>query len=162
MRGRQDIPVALYRMFSASGELLYIGQSESPEKRLAQHRISADWITETALITVDWFSNRSSAMRAERSAIMAEAPLHNVANNAKAEVAPKSDQQMNLPEEITRMERELKEVGHSVSDLCREAGINASTWGRWKNNSFHPRMRVWVDVEAAFARLTTSKQQVSQ
>lgn len=69
---------------------------------------------------------------------------------------------MNLPNEIARMERELKEVGHSVADLCREAGINTSTWGRWKNNSFYPRMKVWGDVEAAFSRLTKSQKEVSQ
>jgi len=65
---------------------------------------------------------------------------------------------MNVPHEITQMEAGLAKAGLSAADLCRKAGIANSTWGRWKNGSFQPRMRVWTDVKNAFDKLTQATQ----
>lgn len=73
-------PIALYRMFSASGELLYIGQSINPAQRLCLHRNDADknWLIDVVRMDLEWFSTRAAAKSAEAAAILAESPLHNV------------------------------------------------------------------------------------
>lgn len=75
---RPDIPVAVYRMYSAQGELLYVGQSALPQNRLMQHRLGADWVREVATITVAWFDSRKDATEAEMAAIKFEGPRFNL------------------------------------------------------------------------------------
>lgn len=77
-------PTAVYRMYDASGALLYIGQSVNPASRpmqLADHR---KWVTNIASITLQWLPTRQDALREEESAIRAERPLHNVTHNRGA------------------------------------------------------------------------------
>lgn len=87
---RNDLPVALYRMFSASGELLYIGQSHDPCNRLMSHRTLADWALEVSRIEVQWLPTKADAIAAEREAISREQPAHNVTHNQrKSKVRPR-------------------------------------------------------------------------
>lgn len=77
---RTSGPVAVYRHFDASGDLLYIGQSNSPSTRPEQLcRGGADWAYTVSTITVEWFPDRQRAMAAEALAIKNEAPRHNIA-----------------------------------------------------------------------------------
>lgn len=69
---------ALYRHFDATGALLYIGISLNAVARLAQHRRDAHWFASIARIDVQWHPSRSEAEAAEREAIVAERPLHNI------------------------------------------------------------------------------------
>ena len=68
---------ALYRHFSVSGELLYVGISNSPAKRWSQHTGSAHWTFSVAYVTIQWFDNRKSALIAEQRAIGGENPINN-------------------------------------------------------------------------------------
>lgn len=54
------------------------------------------------------------------------------------------------PHDIGMMEDALSARDVPVAVLCRRAGINASTWGRWKNGAFAPSYRKGCDVKAAF------------
>ena len=69
---------ALYRHFDAEGRLLYVGISLNAFSRLMQHRRDSAWFRQIASITVEWFPTRGKAVDAERAAIQAERPLHNV------------------------------------------------------------------------------------
>lgn len=71
---------ALYRHFDAAGELLYVGISLNAVSRLAQHRIEANWFDEIARIDIEWHPTREAAESAERTAIQAEHPRHNIAH----------------------------------------------------------------------------------
>lgn len=71
---------ALYRHWNADGELLYVGISLNAVSRLAQHRVEANWFDDIARIDIEWHPDRSSADAAERAAIKAEHPLHNIAH----------------------------------------------------------------------------------
>lgn len=73
-----DKPTALYRHFAADGSLLYVGISLSPLARLSQHRDSSPWYGEIARVEVEWHPNREAALAAEKAAIQAEGPRHNV------------------------------------------------------------------------------------
>lgn len=67
----------LYRYFDSDGILLYVGISKNALVRLYQRR-KAKWLNRVVKITMETFSNRSSALRAERNAIRNENPKYNV------------------------------------------------------------------------------------
>lgn len=74
---------ALYRLYDAEGQLLYVGISWQPDERLRDHRLGArkEWTRLVALRTLAWFDSRSEAEAAEFVAIKRERPLHNGTHN---------------------------------------------------------------------------------
>jgi excisionase family DNA binding protein len=72
------VPCFLYRHFDAEGNLLYVGVSLSAMNRLAQHKDASVWFPRIATVKIKPFPSREKALAAEREAITAEKPLHNV------------------------------------------------------------------------------------
>lgn len=68
---------SLYRMYDADNQLLYVGISTGPVKRMEQHKSEKDWFYEVRHIEIEWFENREQALLAESFAILRERPLHN-------------------------------------------------------------------------------------
>ena len=60
---------------------------------------------------------------------------------------------MALPDDIVRIEGELKGIGRTPTELCREAGIAHTTFIRWREGRFEPTLRNWRAVEVALQRL---------
>jgi len=71
----------LYRFYSATGQLLYVGITMSPPKRFAQHSKDKSWWGEVSGITVETFISREELELAERRAIQVERPKYNVVHN---------------------------------------------------------------------------------
>jgi hypothetical protein len=67
----------VYRHFNAEGRLLYVGQAKDPLKRFAQHRKKSNWAASSAAMRTENFGSREAALKAERKAILDEAPLFN-------------------------------------------------------------------------------------
>lgn len=74
-------PHALYRFFNPSGTLLYIGITANLPTRLHDHRDDKPWWTTVANITVQHYPDRETVLAAEKAAIIAEKPLHNITHN---------------------------------------------------------------------------------
>lgn len=74
---------ALYRHFDKAGRLLYIGIAVDPKKRESSHRCYSPWAEDIHEIRVEWLDTRHSAVAAERAAIQAEKPLHNIIHTRK-------------------------------------------------------------------------------
>ncbi|MGW1525411.1 GIY-YIG nuclease family protein [Streptomyces sp. NPDC002159] len=68
---------AVYRLFDAAGELLYIGSAYDPEERCKEHHSKA-WWPQVASRTEEWRRSRLDAYAWEMKAIANEGPLHNV------------------------------------------------------------------------------------
>lgn len=68
----------LYRFYSATGQLLYVGITMNPPQRFKNHRDSKEWWSEVSGITVENYDTREDLAKAERRAIQVEHPLHNV------------------------------------------------------------------------------------
>src|SRR4051812_48825187 len=77
-RADKSGPTELYRHFDKKGQLLYIGISLSTAARLMEHRSGSGWAGKIATITIERFRSRKVALEAERLAIQAEHPIHNV------------------------------------------------------------------------------------
>jgi predicted GIY-YIG superfamily endonuclease len=71
----------LYRFYDDSGQLLYIGISMTPWERFRQHRADKPWWDEIATITKENHNSREEVLSAEKEAIKAERPMHNVQHN---------------------------------------------------------------------------------
>ena len=76
-KAKKDGRTALYRHFSADGDLLYVGISLNVLSRLEAHRNGAIWFYDIARIEVEWFPSRIKAEYAEHEAIKADRPLFN-------------------------------------------------------------------------------------
>ncbi|MEH3109478.1 MAG: hypothetical protein PGN22_05160 [Agrobacterium cavarae] len=72
---------SLYRHFNASGDLLYVGCSNSVLRRTEQHESQSEWFLNVSTITVQHFADGAEALAAEAEAILSEHPRHNVRGN---------------------------------------------------------------------------------
>lgn len=72
---------ALYRLYDADEDLLYIGISETPEKRWVSHADTKSWWPQVAATSVEWFETRELAQAAEAKAIATERTPYNVAGS---------------------------------------------------------------------------------
>jgi len=79
-----DETTALYRFFSKSDELLYIGISNCIPRRFDQHGDTKPWYTQVARMTVEHHPNRTKALIAEKAAIHAEKPKYNIQHNRRS------------------------------------------------------------------------------
>lgn len=73
----EDRPTAVYRLYDAAGQLLYVGVSCELEKRWATHRRGKSWWPAVAEKQIVWHPNRVSALLEESAAIEDEGPAHN-------------------------------------------------------------------------------------
>lgn len=69
---------ALYRLFDADGQLLYIGISDVPSRRFTQHAYDKPWWPEVVRKSLEWHPDRVSVENAEALAIRSEGPKYNV------------------------------------------------------------------------------------
>jgi predicted GIY-YIG superfamily endonuclease len=76
---------ALYRLYDAEDQLLYIGISSSPTRRWRQHERDKGWWPQVAKLVMVWLDSRLDAQSAEGHAIKAEGPLHNVIGTKEEE-----------------------------------------------------------------------------
>ena len=79
---------ALYRLFNAEGELLYIGITANFGQRWTQHAQAKSWWAEVERQTVEWHPYRAAAGAAETAAIAAEGPRYNIRGIPKPEPVP--------------------------------------------------------------------------
>jgi predicted GIY-YIG superfamily endonuclease len=82
-----DVPIrpgpgytAVYRFYGVSGTLLYVGICDKPMQRWSQHT-KKSWWNDVHRFRLVWFPSRDEAVEAEREAIIAEKPIHNIALN---------------------------------------------------------------------------------
>ena len=73
---------ALYRFFDEHDALLYIGLTVNLPTRLRDHQRGKAWWRAVARMTVQRYPTREAVVEAERLAIIAEKPLHNVQHNS--------------------------------------------------------------------------------
>ncbi|MES2352104.1 MAG: GIY-YIG nuclease family protein [Pseudomonadota bacterium] len=73
----------VYRYYSESGELLYIGATTAFSERLICHNKNSSWFDAVRTITIEHYENYMDAFKAETKAIGAELPRHNVAGKPK-------------------------------------------------------------------------------
>ncbi|MDT0412725.1 MULTISPECIES: GntR family transcriptional regulator [Streptomyces] len=69
-------PTALYRLYDADEQLLYLGISFAPDARWEQHSNDKHWAHQVVRRTVEWYPTRPAALAAEALATAAENPRY--------------------------------------------------------------------------------------
>jgi len=85
---------ALYRFYDATGTLLYVGITADPGSRWRKHAQEKPWWQQITSITLETHPTRAAALEAERQAILAEKPVHNVVHNRGTREAPRAVPQL--------------------------------------------------------------------
>lgn len=95
---------ALYHLPCHAGTPLYIGISNSPDLRLAQHAADKDWWPQVdqRAVTVRWYPTRDAALRAERAAIRRHRPRYNIQHHPdrRSRYAPERPTSASLPSKV--------------------------------------------------------------
>jgi hypothetical protein len=78
---------ALYSLYDANDNLLYVGVGFKPELRWVLHAREKPWWAEVARKEVVWFESRIEALEAEADAIKSLKPRYNVAGKERPPLA---------------------------------------------------------------------------
>jgi predicted GIY-YIG superfamily endonuclease len=70
-------PTALYRLYDADEQLIYVGITNNPANRWRRHQEVSLWWPKVATKTIEWLPDRESALTAERSLIEEHNPPYN-------------------------------------------------------------------------------------
>ncbi|MFI5867676.1 GIY-YIG nuclease family protein [Streptomyces sp. NPDC051546] len=73
----EDGRTALYRLFGASGRLLYVGVTANPQSRWRTHAAESPWWNEVCLREIEWLPTRADALIQEAAEIAARRPGYN-------------------------------------------------------------------------------------
>lgn len=76
-RPREDGPTALYQLFNADKEMIYVGISHRPFGRWREHAKNKAWWPTVAHRSLVWFDTRAEAILAEQATIESVTPVHN-------------------------------------------------------------------------------------
>lgn len=60
---------------------------------------------------------------------------------------------MNIPSEIERIEKRIREAGFPVAELLRRAEVDVAQWQRWRKGQQDPRVGTWAKIQRALADL---------
>lgn len=125
---------AIYRLFDSEGRLLYVGISDRPEVRWAEHALDKNWWHLVARKSTDWLPTRSAALAAEAEATKNERPVFNAIRMADGSIVKAVYDDSVAREKIARtLLREIREqvlsAGTQVtaSGVARRFGVSAST-----------------------------------
>lgn len=77
----------LYRFFDADDQLLYVGLTVNPGRRMEKHRGTQPWWADVARIEMEQHLDLETLRAAEREAIKAERPLHNIRMNGRQQTS---------------------------------------------------------------------------
>ncbi len=72
---------SVYRFYDERGKLLYVGVTSRGMNRFSEHGQMKKWWPRVRTTKVEHFATYQEALRAERTAIRSEAPVHNIQNN---------------------------------------------------------------------------------
>lgn len=81
----KDSPHDVYRIYDASGHLLYVGCSWNAFSRVPQHKCDYQpWWPDAATVDIDTFADFTTARMVEAQAIASESPIGNRAKESMA------------------------------------------------------------------------------
>lgn len=121
-------PTALYRLYSATGTLLYVGVTRSIPLRFAKHRALKSWWPEVSRKTMVWYGSREEAEHAERVTVRAERPVYNVMLRKPPYV--KKQESRGRPSIGGKTVLCLGPILPAVDALAAEDGISRAKWVR--------------------------------
>lgn len=112
---RWSQPAAVYRLWDADGNLLYIGSAYDPDHRCKDHRKKA-WWPEVARRTEEWHTNRGTAYTEELKAIAVERSKYNIMGTPEYET-PKTERILRRNALASQRQRLIMQAGSLCYDI---------------------------------------------
>lgn len=100
----------LYRFFSTTDELLYVGIARDLGARFSVHRTRSEWWALVASGSTVTYPSRADAELAEAAAIHAEQPLYNIARPSAARITKLSDRALTDGHNVVALVAELERL----------------------------------------------------
>jgi predicted GIY-YIG superfamily endonuclease len=122
---------AVYRCYSNSGQLLYVGETGDLGTRLADHAKKL-WFVQVRGITLEWYADELEALKAERRAIHVEHPKYNKQHNGNARALPATPRPPKRQRTATQTAEQRAQAvwasdpNISGAELARRIGVSES------------------------------------
>jgi len=122
---------AVYRCYSDSGQLLYVGETGDLGTRLADHA-KKPWFVQVRGITLESYADELDALKAERRAIHVEHPKYNKQHNGTARTLAAPRQPAKRRRVVTQTAEQRAQVvwasdpNVSGAELARRIGVSES------------------------------------
>lgn len=139
---------AVYRMYDADDRLLYVGCSSSWPLRLDAHR-TKDWFTDVSRVALAHYSDKRSALSAERLAQRDEDPIHNIVCHGSP--APPRARPRPQTRTTTPLRMALTEGGYIHGAIATRVGLHPGTFSRIVNG-WHCDQATRQKISAALGR----------
>lgn len=131
---------ALYRLFDASGALLYVGITGNPQKRFGEHAATKEWWPAVAERRIEWLATRVDAAASEKKAIERELPSWNIrhapwippagAGELYAEYSTALAEERSLLRAVRDQAAADLKAGATVSELSKLTGLTPEFFRR--------------------------------
>ncbi|MEV5854664.1 GIY-YIG nuclease family protein [Streptomyces anulatus] len=115
---------ALYRLYDAADQLLYVGISNNPRLRWASHAADKTWWADVAVREIEWFPERAQAEDEEARLISLLRPLRNSAPGMPPRSGPRIQRvrpgwepPVAMSELVARYEAEQQALAATRNDL---------------------------------------------
>lgn len=123
---------AVYRLYDATGALLYIGSTVNPSQRWSSHKGTKDWWPAVATYTLTWWSTAERAYDEEYKAIRAEQPPHNQLGVFPfGETRPVSEAAQRVSEAMDAVEA-IEDPEQRARAISEVTVIHAERTKRWR------------------------------
>lgn len=110
----------LYRMFDATGRLLYVGITLDVGQRFTDHKREKSWWADIEVIRLQQYGSRKELEEAERVAIATENPAHNMKPGRPVWV-PTTDEQRQAIEVAQQAAAHVQELRQAMWDEVQSA-----------------------------------------
>lgn len=130
---------AIYRHYATDGELLYVGVTNSPKRRLAEHSSRAEWFGQISRVEIIWHETRGEAESAEARAILAERPLNNRVNRRVGDPSV----------EVVDLRTWLLATGTTQAEFAQRIGVGQPFLSKLMNRKNMPSIDVAWAIECA-------------
>lgn len=148
---------AVYRIFDASGSLLYVGMSGQPLTRIQAHA-KKKWFACADRVEIRWHKTKQSALNAEAVSIIMDKPTFNLASSLirvrdeyfpivlvktsrtgspKKILSPEAMKGMTMVYTVEELRKLIAQ--NEIADAAKFCGINYSTMWRIFNGGQEPR-----------------------
>lgn len=131
MGGGELERTALYRLFNEAEQLLYVGVTSHLEKRWEFHRRHKGWWPEVRIREIEWFPDRTAALKREAAEIAERGPRYNLNGGHQYLLRPPAPPasmyiptrgSTKLPVPLKADLRELHKIVQAVRDEERRVG----------------------------------------
>jgi hypothetical protein len=96
--GTPEAQHVLYRHWDKDGQLLYVGMTNNPPRRLTSHRAKAEWWAQVSWTSYQKFSSRPALKAGETRAIKTENPRWNIQERVRdSSLRPGAEKYLPIP-----------------------------------------------------------------